>query len=254
MTASVAEIWRYPVKGLAGERLPRVAVTVGQTLPQDRRFAIAHGDSGISAEAPRWELKTSFHMLMHGRDERLADLTASYDESSGLLTLRRNGASLVSARAGDAAGRARLDAFFADYLGGGTHGAPRVVEGRGFYFGNIEAPVISLINLASVRDMAGPAGGAVDRRRFRANAYVDGLEPWVERGWVGKTLSLGRVRFKVVDETIRCGATTVNPANCARDLNVPKILEQTYGHMFCGVYLEALDSGDVAEGAALAVA
>ena len=253
MNASVAEIWRYPVKGLAGERLPRVAVTAGRTLPQDRRFAIAHGDSGITAKTPRWELKTSFHMLMHGKDERLAELTPSFDEAGGVLTIRRNGADLVSARPGEAAGRVQLDAFFADYLGS-AHGAPHVVEGNGFYFGNIEAPVISLINLASVRDLARPAGVEVDRRRFRANFYVDGLEPWVERDWVGKTLSLGKVRFKVVDETIRCGATTVNPANAARDLNVPKILEQAYGHMFCGVYLDALDSDEVAAGAALAVA
>ncbi len=252
MAASVAEIWRYPVKGLAGERLERVAVTAGRPLPHDRRFAIAHGDSGITAAAARWELKTSFHMLMHGRDERLAELAASYDEAGGVLTIRRAGASVAAARAGEAAGRAELDAFFADYLAGGDHGTPRFVEGRGFYFGNIEAPVVSLINLASVRDLAGPAGGAVDRRRFRANFYVDGLAPWAERDWVGRTLALGPVRFKVVDETIRCGATAVNPATCERDLNVPKLLEKTYGHMFCGVYLAALDSGAVGVGAAVA--
>ena len=253
MDASVTEIWRYPVKGLAGERLQRVALMAGRTLPQDRRFAVAHGDSGITAQAPRWALKTSFHMLMHGKDERLAELVPSYDESSGMLTIRRDGTELVSARTGEAAGRTRLDAFFADYLEGGNHGAPQFVEGNGIYFGNIEAPVISLINLASVRDLAGPAGAEVDRRRFRANFYVDGLAPWAERAWVGKTLSLGPVRFKVVDETIRCGATTVNPATCARDLNVPKILETAHGHMFCGVYLEALDSDTVGAGAAVAL-
>jgi len=72
MAARVAEIWRNPVKELAGERFDRVAVTAVRTLPQDRRFAIAHGDSGIAAEAPRWALKTNFHMRMHGKDERLA--------------------------------------------------------------------------------------------------------------------------------------------------------------------------------------
>ena len=122
------------------------------------------------------------------------------------------------------------------------------MEANGFYFGNIEAPVISLINLASVRDVAGPAGGDVDHRRFRANFYVNGLGPWAERTWVGKTLSLGPVRFRIIDEFIRCGATTVNPATAARDLNVPKILEKAYGHMFCGVYLDALDSDTVCVG------
>jgi uncharacterized protein YcbX len=245
----VAEIWRYPVKGLAGERLERVAVAAGRTLPHDRRFAVAHGDSGITAAAPRWELKTSFHMLMHARDERLAELVPSYDETSGALTIGRNGTRLVSAHASEPAGRAQLGAFFADLLAGGRHGTPQFVEGNGFYFGNIEAPVISLINLASVRDLGGAAGGAVDQRRFRANFYVDGPAPWAERDWVGRTLRLGAVRCRVVDETIRCGATTVNPATCDRDLNVPKILDETYGHMFCGVYLEAIDNGEVGTGA-----
>jgi MOSC domain-containing protein len=253
MVGTIAEIWRYPVKGLAGERLERVAVTAGRTLPHDRRFAIAHGDSGVTPATPRWELKTSFHMLMHAKDERLAELSPSYDEGNGALTIRRNGTPLVSAHAGEPSGRAQLDAFFADILGGGHHGAPRFVEGDGFYFGNIEAPVISLINLASVRDLAGPAGGAVDRRRFRANVYIDGPAPWAERALVGRTLRLGGVRCRVVDETIRCGATTVNPATCARDLNVPKILERAYGHMFCGVYLAALDSGEVGVGAPVGI-
>lgn len=202
----------------------------------------------------RWELKTSFHMLMRAKDERLAELTPSYDEASGALAIRRNGARLVSAHAGGPAGRAQLGAFFADVLTGGHHGTPRFVEGAGFYFGNIEAPVISLINLASVRALAGPAGGEVDRRRFRANVYVDGPAPWaerawVERAWVGRTLRLGAVLCRVVHETIRCGATTVNPATCARDLNVPKILEKAYDHMFCGVYLAALDGGEIGVGA-----
>jgi hypothetical protein len=45
----------------------------------------------------------------------------------------------------------------------------------------------------------------------------------------------------------------VTPATCARDLNVPKILEKTYGHMFCGVYLEALDGGEVGTGSAVEI-
>jgi len=57
------------------------------------------------------------------------------------------------------------------------------------------------------------------------------------------------VRFRVVDETIRCGATNANPATEARDLNVPKILDRAYGHRFCGVYLDALDSDMIDLGA-----
>ncbi len=42
MTITVAEICRYPVKGLNAERLARVLLTPGEGLPHDRRFALAH--------------------------------------------------------------------------------------------------------------------------------------------------------------------------------------------------------------------
>lgn len=253
MAARVVEIWRYPVKGLAGERLKRVAVATGEVLAQDRRFAVAHGDSGIEPTKPNWALKTSFHMLMHGGDERLAELTPSLDEASGVLTIFRQGKALACAKATDAAGQVELSAFFANYLTSRKTGAPRFMEAAGFYFGNVEDRVISLISNASVVDLSRTVGGAVDGRRFRGNFYVDGLEPWVERAWVGKTLTIGGLRFSVVDETIRCGATTVNPATSARDLNVPKILQDRYGHMFCGIYLKAMERGSVAEGGEIAI-
>ncbi len=254
MVARCTEIWRYPVKGLAGERLVRVAITPGQTLPLDRRFALAHGDSGIEARAPRWELKTSFHMLMHGGDEGLAALTPSVDDRSGLLTIHHQGKPIVSAKPDEPSGQAELNDFFARYLGAPKTGAPRFMAGNGIYFGNIEDRVISLINQASVADFERTIiGGPVDARRFRSNFYIDGIAPWAERHWVGQTVRLGGVRFEVVDETIRCGATIVDPASGARNLNVPKLLQEHYGHMFCGVYLKALESGTVSEGADITV-
>ena len=253
MVASCAEIWRYPVKGLAGERLGQVQVRPGQVLPLDRRFAVAHGDSGIEASTPRWALKTSFHMLMHGGDEGLAALTPSFDDRSDVLTILHRGKPAVRAKPDAESGQAELNAFFARYLGVPKTGAPRFMAGKGLYFGNVEERVISLINHASVADLARTIGGPVDARRFRANFYVDGIEPWTERKWVGKTVRLGDLRFAVVDETIRCGATTVDPATSARNLNVPKLLQNHYGHMFCGVYLKALDSGTVSEGATVTV-
>ncbi|MSO73608.1 MAG: MOSC domain-containing protein [Alphaproteobacteria bacterium] len=127
------------------------------------------------------------------------------------------------------------------------------MAGNGIYFGNIEDRVISLINQASVADFERTISGPVDPRRFRSNFYIDGIAPWAERHWVGKTVKLGDVRFEVVDETIRCGATIVDPASGARNLNVPKLLQEHYGHMFCGVYLKALESGTVSEGADITV-
>ena len=95
MTISVVDICRYPVKGLNAEALERVDLAPGQGVPHDRRFAIAHGSTQFDREAPKWLPKTSFFMLM--RDEKLAQLHASFDAEDSKLTIERAGKPVVSA-------------------------------------------------------------------------------------------------------------------------------------------------------------
>src|SRR5439155_11591037 len=63
-TAEITGLYRYPVKGLTPEPLPRVTLRVGQTLPADRRYAIENGPSGFDPKAPEWKPKSQFLMLM----------------------------------------------------------------------------------------------------------------------------------------------------------------------------------------------
>src|ERR1700730_19105209 len=70
--AQITSLYRYPVKGLSPEPLPRVALGVGQTLPADRRYAIENGPCGFDPAAPVWMPKSYFLMLM--RNERLAGI------------------------------------------------------------------------------------------------------------------------------------------------------------------------------------
>src|SRR5690348_2687680 len=41
MPITISSIYRYPVKGLSPERLPRTRLSPGRCLPEDRRFAVA---------------------------------------------------------------------------------------------------------------------------------------------------------------------------------------------------------------------
>ena len=45
-------IYRYPVKGLSGEKMDKVVLTPGECLPHDRRFAIALGSTRFDPEHP----------------------------------------------------------------------------------------------------------------------------------------------------------------------------------------------------------
>ena len=86
---AVAAIYRYPVKGLSAEKMHRVALTPGECLPHDRRFAIALGSTPFDPEHPLWLSKSYFLMLM--RDEKLAQLQTRFDAESDVLEVAENG-------------------------------------------------------------------------------------------------------------------------------------------------------------------
>src|SRR5205823_7946051 len=87
--ATIARIYRYPVKGLSAEPLEHVALTTGRCLPQDRRFAIALAATEFDPEQPKWLAKRHFIMLM--RDEKLAELHTRFDAETGVLAVERGG-------------------------------------------------------------------------------------------------------------------------------------------------------------------
>lgn len=51
MAVIIAQVYRYPVKGLSAEPLDRVTLAIGRCLPQDRRYAIALGSTHFDQAA-----------------------------------------------------------------------------------------------------------------------------------------------------------------------------------------------------------
>ena len=47
--ALIHSIYRYPVKGLSPEALPRIALAAGETVPGDRLYAIENFDPSAPA-------------------------------------------------------------------------------------------------------------------------------------------------------------------------------------------------------------
>lgn len=246
MTLSIETIYRYPVKGLPGERLERADLVTDQPLPQDRRFAIARGTGLPGSDSDAWQPKSAFHQLE--REERLAQLRPSFDADSGLLTLERHGREVARGKASDPMGRALLNQFFGAFLGAGGPGTARLVEAKGFAFADVDEPLLSLVNLASVRDIERVAGRPIDPRRFRANLYVEGPAAWEEENWEGRVLTCGSLELEVLEPIERCGATNVDPDTAARDMNLPLLLQRGFGHCHMGVYLRVRAGGSLAAG------
>ena len=70
---------------------------------------------------------------------------------------------------------------------------------------------VSLINLNSIRDFEKKINEKVELQRFRANFYVDGIDAWEERNWLGKIIKINNVSFKVEKNIPRCVAINLKP-------------------------------------------
>ncbi len=245
----IETIYRYPVKGLTAEALEEVALTPGETMPHDRRFALVQGDAPFDPAAPAWLPKRNFACLM--ANARLALVHSAFDARSGDLLLRIPGQPplLASTRTED--GRATIAAALAAFLGEEARGAPRFLEAPGHSFSDVASKVVSIIGLSSLHALERAAGVTLDPLRFRANVYVSGGSPWAEFDWIGQEIQLGQAKLRVVKRIVRCPATEVNPGTGARDAEPPRWLRTHFGHADLGVYAEVIEAGRIAVGDAL---
>lgn len=251
MEARIVSLYRHPVKGFTPERLARADLEAGACFPCDRLYAVEDGPSGFDPQAPAHVSKMKFTVL--AKIPAVARARTAFDEASGVLTARAEG---VPDFAGDlraAAGRAGFEAWLAALLGDEARGPLKVIEGPGAHrFMDSRSGYVSIVNLASVRDLSDKIGRALDPLRFRANLYVDGWPAWAENDLTGHTLSLGAARAEVLKPIVRCAATHVDPTSAERDADLVKALFDHYGHMFCGIYLNVTQGGAVREGDAVA--
>lgn len=245
----IEKIYRYPVKGLTAEALEEVALTPGETLPHDRRFALAQGDAPFDPAAPSWLQKRHFGCLM--ANARLALLHSAFDPRTGLLAIRLPGRPLFTETTRTEAGRALIAATLTEFLGEEARGTPRFVESPGHSFSDVAAKVVSIISLSSVHALERAIDQELDPLRFRANVYVSGSHPWAEFEWLGQEIQLGQAKLRVVKRIQRCAATEVNPETADRDAKPQRALRQHFGHMDLGVYAEVLEGGRIAVGDAL---
>ena len=251
MAITLSAIYRYPVKGLAGERLQRSPLHPGEAIAHDRRFAIAHGSTRFESGRPTWLPKTNFLMLM--RDEKLAQLSVGFTPEDGTLALSRKGKQLVRANVTEPLGRTLVSQFFSHFMAEAARGSPNLVEAPGECFSDTSQRLISVLNLSSVRDLERVTRAEIEPARFRSNLLIEGLPAWQEFTWIGKRITIGTARLKVLEPIERCAATNVNPTTAERDLNLPLHLQRGFGHVNMGVYARVEDGGEIESGDTVAV-
>ena len=246
MTGHIESLWRHPVKGFTPERLSHATLEAGAFFPCDRIFAVEDGPSGFDPAAPAWVTKQKFTVL--AKIAKVARARTQYEEASGLLTVRAGGISDFHGRLTDDAGREAFAAWLTTFLGDEASGPLRVVQAPGHRFTDHPAGRISIVNLASVRDLEARVGRPIDPLRFRANVYVEGWPAWIENDAVGRDLRIGAAQARIFSPIVRCAATHVDPTSGERDLDLVRALHDNFGHVNCGIYGSITAGGTIAEG------
>ena len=195
----IQELWRYPVKSLAGEQLTEAQVTPAGIVG-DRVVQVWQGPGRVvtSRTAPR-----------------LLALRGTWDPQSGepLVDGRPWASEEAAAAVRRAAGpTARLRRF---------DGVER----------------FDVLPLLVATDGAIALLG-VDRRRLRPNVVISGVEGLAERGWPGRRLRLGEVEIEVRSVRQRCVMTTYDPDTQEQDPGVLRRIVDEFGGRIaldCGI-------------------
>ena len=242
----IAQIFRYPVKGLSPEPLSKVNLNPGSAIPLDRAFALAHGSTQFDPNNPKFLPKAKFLML--ARNERLAALSSRFVENGQELVIERNGRQVVRGRLDTPVGRQMIEQFFAGYLGNEVRGSPKLFRAKQHTFSDMPRHCLSLVNISSLRELERVMKVPIDPLRFRANLYFDTGTPWEELNWCNKEIRIGGVTVVGHARTERCAATNVNPETAKRDINIPLHLKRAFGHVDMGLYVDVIKGGTMQEG------
>ncbi len=188
-TFHVAELWRYPVKSLAGEQVDQTDVLAD---------GIA-GDRLIHVRRPDGRIVTS------RTHPRLLGLGGS---------LAPDGTALIDGRpVTDPASLASIRAAAGDDVDLVRSCGPRRFD---------------ILPLSILTDGAVDALG-VDRRRLRPNIVIGGVDGLAEREWEGRTIRIGTVLIELVQLRPRCVMTTFDPDSLRQDHGVLRRIVREFG-------------------------
>ena len=250
--ARIAEIWRYPIKSHGRERVDHVELKAGKAMPWDRVWAVAHERSCFDVDRPSWNPCGDFSRC--ASSPRLQAITAFTDPSRHSLTLSHPDLRDLTINPENYDHACEFIQWVMPISNGSRLLPARLVRAPDEAMTDTSYQSISLINLASHRAVEAQLGQELSTMRWRGNLLLEGMEPWEEMNWVGKSLRIGEIELEIVEPIKRCRATEANPETGMRDADTLGALRHGFGHQHCGVYATVKQGGSLSEGAAIELA
>lgn len=226
----VAELWRYPVKSMGGERCEALQLDARGVLG-DRLHALrtAGGKLGSGKSTERFQAIGG--LIAFGARQEGSQLWIEFPDGRQL-------------EAGDPDLNPALSKALAQPL-------ELVREAQVSHLDEGPVHLLTSSSLGWLRASLGE--GASDVRRFRPNLLLEtpGGVGRVEEHWLGRSLALGPVvRLRVLKLALRCGMTGLGQSNLHRAPRVLAHLARNTGAQF-GAYAEVTVAGSVEAGAEL---
>ena len=176
----IAELWRYPIKSMRGERLQQATISP-QGIPGDREIVV---------------FSQAGQVLTSRRYPRLLGLQGS---------IAPDGVPTVNGNPWDSEAARRL----ADEATGQKTTLLRIAGTERF-----DVLPLLVATDGAIHHLA------LDGRRLRPNILIGGVEGLAERDWPGKIIAIGGVRVHAAQLRQRCVMTTYDPDTLAQDRSV----------------------------------
>lgn len=269
----IAEIWRYPFKSMAGQKLDHAAIGANGVLG-DRGWALRDETAGEIRGAKKIPSLMQCHAqyLSEPANGAIPDVEVTLPTGARFKTSDPDAASRLSEFLGRSVTLWPLQPATA--LDHYRHGAPdnpdmreelRQIFGRtpdeplpnlepfakvglieftsplGTYF---DAFPLHVITTATLTHLAGlNPRASFDVRRFRPNIVIElsnAPDEFVEAGWTGKKLRIGDARIDVLGPCPRCVMTTLPQDNLAKDPSVLRTIVREAAQNV-GIYASTAD-------------
>jgi uncharacterized protein YcbX len=250
----VESLWRYPVKSMRGEELEEMFAGYGGVYG-DRLFAFtssanARGFPFFTGRDQRQMIRYRARFRYPERAARPVNWSEAEKLGSGANPITASASELmIDVETPDGKTFAIDDPALIDELRlniDGNHQLTLLRSDKAL----TDCRPLSIFALQTAEQLAEETGVTVDKRRFRANVYVDLISPdgFAEDEFVGRSLRIGsKVIIAVLQRDARCMMITLDPDTAEKTPEILKRVAQAHEGM-AGVYGAVLAQGIIRKG------
>jgi MOSC domain-containing protein len=252
IVGKIESLWRYPVKSMRGEELDEIFASYAGVYG-DRLFAFESSASpkGFPFFTGREQRQMIRYRPRFRNPEKAArPINSAEAESSGANPISANASELmIDVETPDGKTFSIDDPALIDNLRSNVdvkHELKLLRSDKAI----TDCRPLSIFAVQTAKRLGEETGVAVDKRRFRANVYLDltNADGFAEDQFVGRSLRIGsKVTVAVLQRDARCMMVTLDPDTAEKTPAILKAVAQAHEGM-AGVYGAVLAEGMIRKG------